>query len=501
MARQAFRGIATLCLVGLWHILPANTFQRINQPFTCPNSENFDGFATGIYNTLNTAVGTFNPLPPQQGAMAVFSTPPPAFSAPNYLWGRSTDLEWIFPQPACKVGGYFRAVSLGSVPPPTSMIVNFYDAQNLYLASDVVNLTTSWQWVGWQFQTPVSRIEIIAQGGVTAGYVGLDNLQYCPCQFQSVCDIGCQIWDRCAPSVISTAEACVQGGYSWPMPRIAFDDWVAPNTPAAVLSIQWWGIVHHWGQLFDPSSPWRARQFIIRFFPDTNGDCLPDEVLNPNAAIYTRCVKPFRRFAGIDCLGRPVYHFWASFWGTGFFSPAPNTRYWVQIAEDNHASVRTNMVDFEWSGTCQARGCPAVQLFVDNQGTLSFAPAFNVCQNQPMDLAFCLGYIYIKVGPPGPPNNPSKVSLRTLDGTPVWDGDAVSDEQGQLEIFPEVAPGTYILTIRMGGMLPYETQVTLQPGVPVIIENPAMILGDLNGDGSVDDADLLVVLFNFGAGR
>lgn len=103
--------------MGLWHILPANTFQRINQPFTCPNSENFDGFATGIYNTLNTAVGTFNPLPPQQGAMAVFSTPPPAFSAPNYLWGRSTDARWIFPQPACKVGGYFRAVSLGSVPP------------------------------------------------------------------------------------------------------------------------------------------------------------------------------------------------------------------------------------------------------------------------------------------------------------------------------------------------------------------------------------------------
>lgn len=499
LARRAVRVAAILCLVGLWQTVPAQTFQRINQPFTCPNSENFDSIATGAYTTLNTAVGTFNAIT-SGGVMLVFATPPPAFSPPNYLWGRS-DIEWVFPQPACKVGGYFRAVAIPNITPPSAMLVNFYDAQNLYLGSDTVSLTTNWQWAGWQFQTPVSRIELIGLGGSTPGYFGLDNLQFCPCSLQSVCDIGCQIWDRCAPSTISTAEACVQGGYSFPMPRIAFDDWVAPSQPAAVLTIQWWGVVHHWGQLFAPGSPWRARQFIIRFFPDANGDCTPDEVLNPNAAIYTRCVKPFWRFAGIDCLGRTVFHFWTSFWGTGLFSPAPNTRYWVQIAEDNHASVRPNMVDFEWSGTCQARGCQAVQMFVDNQGTLSFAPVFNVCQNQPMDLAFCLGYIYIVISNPFPPNNPAKVSLRTPDGEPVWDGEAVSDEQGQMEIFPDVAPGTYILTVRMGGMLPYETRVNIQPGVPNIIRNPVITLGDLNGDLRVDDADLLVVLFNFGAGR
>ncbi|MCX7686803.1 MAG: hypothetical protein N2045_02365 [Fimbriimonadales bacterium] len=500
MARRAVRVAAILCLVGLWQTVPAQTFQRINQPFTCPNSENFDNISAGVYSTLTTAVGTFNPMI-SGGAMLVTGSPPPPLSTPHYLWGRSTDIEWVFPQPACKVGGYFRAVALASITPPSSVLVNFYDAQNLYLGSDTVSLTTNWQWAGWQFQTPVSRIELIGLGGSTPGYFGLDNLQFCPCSLQSVCDIGCQIWDRCAPSTISTAEACVQGGYSFPMPRIAFDDWVAPSQPAAVLTIQWWGVVHHWGQLFAPGSPWRARQFIIRFFPDANGDCTPDEVLNPNAAIYTRCVKPFWRFAGTDCLGRTVFHFWTSFWGTGLFSPAPNTRYWVQIAEDNHASVRPNMVDFEWSGTCQARGCQAVQMFVDNQGTLSFAPVFNVCQNQPMDLAFCLGYIYIVISNPFPPNNPAKVSLRTPDGEPVWDGEAVSDEQGQMEIFPDVAPGTYILTVRMGGMLPYETRVNIQPGVPNIIRNPAITLGDLNGDGVVDDADLLVVLFNFGAGR
>ncbi len=62
LARRAVRVAAILCLVGLWQTVPAQTFQRINQPFTCPNSENFDSIATGAYTTLNTAVGTFNAI-------------------------------------------------------------------------------------------------------------------------------------------------------------------------------------------------------------------------------------------------------------------------------------------------------------------------------------------------------------------------------------------------------------------------------------------------------
>ena len=116
--RARLRIAMLVCVCGLLQSLTAQTFQRINQPFTCPNSENFDSIAAGAYSTLNTAVGTFQPLPPITGVMLVFASPPPAHTPPNYLRGRSQDIEWLLPQPACRVGGYFRAVSIPPGGPP-----------------------------------------------------------------------------------------------------------------------------------------------------------------------------------------------------------------------------------------------------------------------------------------------------------------------------------------------------------------------------------------------
>ena len=61
-------------------------------------------------------------------------------------------------------------------------------------------------------------------------------------------------------------------------------------------------------------------------------------------------------------------------------------------------------------------------------------------------------------------------------------------------------PGDYILSIRIGGALPMEIPITISPDRPTVVHAP-LCLGDLNGDGSIDDGDLLIVLFNFGGGR
>ncbi len=101
--------------------------------------------------------------------------------------------------------------------------------------------------------------------------------------------------------------------------------------------------------------------------------------------------------------------------------------------------VRPNMVDFEWSGAPGSRVSGPLQMFVDNQGTLKLCARLQ-CVPEPADgFSVLPGLHYIVISNPFPPNNPAKVSLRTPDGEPVWDGEAVSDEQGQINL-PDVAP-------------------------------------------------------------
>jgi len=54
------------------------------------------------------------------------------------------------------------------------------------------------------------------------------------------------------------------------------------------------------------------------------------------------------------------------------------------------------------------------------------------------------------------------------------------------------------LELVLPGALPRRFDFPAMGGETLLRYEP--VLGDLNGDGHVDDADLLIVLFNFGAG-
>jgi hypothetical protein len=129
------------------------------------------------------------------------------------------------------------------------------------------------------------------------------------------------------------------------------------------------------------------------------------------------------------------------------------------------------------------------------------------CQGEITDLAWALRWrTHIKLHTGNNPPHAARVRVRLPDGGPVLEehalvGDADLEEgDAWATLVSSLPEGAYELEVLIDGSLPMTFPITLD-GSEVEIDLSNRVLGDLNGDGSVDDADLLVVLFNFGAGR
>lgn len=305
-----------------------------------------------------------------------------------------------------------------------------------------------------------------------------------------------QPWNDCLPSLVSRIEDCSAGSAVTPLNWVVMDDFVAKYS-GAVWGIQWWGVLRD-----TPLYLQRTKPFMVTIYRD-NGNCQP--VLQP---IYWACVKPVATQAGRDCTGRPVWRFKATL--PGGFTQVQGVRYWLQIAEIDRLSSRPGRFDFEWSGhrACGERGCGCQALIYSNEGTLE--PAFSVCDNQPMDMAWRLSPrmfpIHLNVEHQGSQTFKLEARLPGSDET-IWSdiAEAVqdSDEEGTktLVLETDLPDGQYDLWIEgMGAkrvrldLLISEDRIEVSP--ERLDLNPA--LGDLDGNGSIDDGDLLRILFNFG---
>ena len=127
------------------------------------------------------------------------------------------------------------------------------------------------------------------------------------------------------------------------------------------------------------------------------------------------------------------------------------------------------------------------------------------CQGEITDLAWALRWrTHIKLHTGNNPPQAARVRIRLPNSGPVLEeqaisGDADLDGEAWATLATSLPEGEYELEVLIDGSLPMTFPITLD-GSAVEIDLSSRVLGDLNGDGSVDDADLLTVLFNFGAG-
>lgn len=304
-----------------------------------------------------------------------------------------------------------------------------------------------------------------------------------------------QPWNDCLSSVVSRVAECTAQSTFSPFNQIAMDDFVAKYS-GAVWGVDWWGVL-----LDNPAFLQRTRPFMVAIYRD-NGQCHPQF-----PPIYWACVKPVASAAGRDCTGRLVWNFRASL--PTPFNQVQGARYWLQISEIDRLSSRPGQVDFEWSGhrSCD-RNCGCQALIFSADGTLE--PVLNRCDGMPMDLAWRLNPRSFAIDlATDNPNNPTlKIEARMPGSDEVlWSdiAEAVGDpdEAGlkRMVLETDLPDGRYDLWIEGAGakrvrldLLISEDHIEVSPDRVDL--NP--VLGDLDGNGSIDDGDLLRVLFNFG---
>jgi hypothetical protein len=305
----------------------------------------------------------------------------------------------------------------------------------------------------------------------------------------------CQAWNDCLPSTQSAVRECAPPSPANLLGALATDDFIARYT-GAVNTVEWWGVLSH------PAQRWRP--FLVAFYRDT-GNCRPSQ----QQPIFFACVKPlFAKPVGVDCQGRRVWHFVARL-PSPYFNQVAGQRYWLAIAEVDALSIHPGQPDFFWSGhrACGASvcGCQALSVTTD-----AAAPVLSQCDGNVMDLAWCLKWRSYAIIGVDIPFNPATGALRYRLKMPQTD---IVLQEGTLPIEEivrddgtvvgailetDLPEGTYSLELVLPGALPRHFRFSATGEEVPIRYTP--LLGDLNGDGVVDDADLLTVLFNFGAG-
>jgi hypothetical protein len=287
-----------------------------------------------------------------------------------------------------------------------------------------------------------------------------------------------QPWRLQRASHSSIVESCAT---PTPMDLVALDDFEVDES-GTVLRIRWWGVLLHPGQKFE-------RPYYIAFYSD-NGNCQPLDLL------YEECVIPEVKRVGTDCNPDPVFRLSAPI---PPFAVSSNTRYWLQISEDDSQSARQGVEDFRWSGRRPQRYCPAIQR--DATGTI-YTPLLDICDNQPDDLSFALGGTYAG----------GHIALPDVIGPAVFWLEIIDPETNDLleshavdlylggfwEVWPDVAGGNFRLELRGMGAMPLQAVVPLEEGQETIVNFPDVYLGDLDGSNSIGLPDLALLLASYG---
>lgn len=154
-----------------------------------------------------------------------------------------------------------------------------------------------------------------------------------------------------------------------PKKRVAMDDWLQPAN-RLITTVIFYGNLRHPAQ--------GLRPYYLAIYRNRTGACMPVQ-----PAIYRACIVPVAAPSiAVDCTGRTVYKMYASM---PAFAAKANQRYWIQISEDDSASIAPGLEDFRWSGRRPQLHCPALQL--TSSGAI-VQPLLDRCDNLRNDLAF-----------------------------------------------------------------------------------------------------------------
>jgi hypothetical protein len=271
---------------------------------------------------------------------------------------------------------------------------------------------------------------------------------------------------------------------SW---KIAADDFVCP-TASTIVRVCWFGVVSSPAQLNPPPAGALPRRYVIRIYNQLPTICKPNNVL------FTQCVIPSNTTWSTDCLGRVVYRFSAPL--SPGFPAAANTKYWLQVSEEDARSATQNAEDFRWSGhrpstTIPHNLCPAVQRL--GPAPTWICPISDDCPNPVEDdLAFCLyrqtisGIITLTgVVQPAVFN----LELSDAAGNLVETMSVRTDDGGAYAVESEAPEGTYHMMLTGMGIHPVGAIVNVADGTEAPASFFDIFYGDLDNNGSIDLGD------------